>query len=108
MPERRAFWRMTGLSLITLFAVISLAGAVRSAWASGPWTGEQPATPQPWEWSPPLGADGQPLAVSLGIDLPDPAPVRPAETFTSRPFWIVLGLVVLGSIVLMADFPDTN
>jgi hypothetical protein len=29
-----------------------------------------------------------------------------APTFTEKPIWIVLGLVVLGWIVMAADFPD--
>jgi hypothetical protein len=33
-------------------------------------------------------------------------PTELAPTFTEKPFWIVLGLVVLGWIVLAADIPD--
>ena len=35
----------------------------------------------------------------------DGIPTGPAPTFTEKPFWIVLGLVVLGWLVLAADFP---
>jgi hypothetical protein len=33
-------------------------------------------------------------------------PMGPIPTFTEKPFWIVLGLVVLGWLVLAADMPD--
>jgi hypothetical protein len=37
---------------------------------------------------------------------PDGIPDGPALTFTEKPFWIVLGLVVLGWLVLAADWPE--
>jgi hypothetical protein len=40
------------------------------------------------------------------VDAFDFVPSGMAPTFTEKPFWIVLGLVVLGWIVLAADFPD--
>jgi hypothetical protein len=38
--------------------------------------------------------------------LSDPGPQATAETWTNPLFWIVLCLVVLGSLVVMADFPE--
>ena len=108
MHEQTHGHRNADVWLLALMVVLCLAGLAHPAWASGPGAEGPVATPQPWEWSPVLMPDGQTLAASPALSMPDPAPTQLAETFTSRPFWIVLALVVLGSIVLMSDFPDTN
>jgi hypothetical protein len=43
-------------------------------------------------------------AVQADLHVYEPAGIVP--TFTEKPFWIVLGLVVLGWIVLAADHSD--
>lgn len=108
MSEHINHRRNIGQWLLVLLVAVSLIGTASAAWASRPGNNGQTATPQPWEWSPALGPGGQPLTYSAANALPDPAPAQPAETFTNRVFWIVLALVVLGSITLMADFPETN
>jgi len=108
MHQLKAFRRMAGLGLMALFTVVCLAGAPRLAQAAGPGADGPSATPQPWEWSSAVGPDGASMAMAPAMTALNFAPEQPAETFTSRVFWIVLALVVLGSIILIADFPDTN
>lgn len=70
-------------------AVIALAAVVVAAGLAAAWLTGAPAAP-----------------VSTG----DPSawgPAGLAPTFTEKPFWIILGLVVLGWIVLAADLPDS-
>ena len=107
MGQHKNLWSRAGLGLIALLTVICLAGAARSAWAAGTGPDGPAPTPQPLQWLPALGPDGPALAIAPA-PLPEGAPTQPAETFTSRVFWIILALVVLGSIILMADFPDTH
>ncbi|MCC7361713.1 MAG: hypothetical protein IT317_19675 [Anaerolineales bacterium] len=52
---------------------------------------------------------GEPIAgvaASVGGNLSAWEPPGLAPTFTEKPFWIILALVVLGWIVLAADLPD--
>ncbi len=90
--------------LLVWLVALSLVATTGVIWAAAAGNGAQPAVPPPWEWSLALGPDGQPAATRVL----DAAPAQPAETFTSRAFWIVLGLVVLGSLILRADFPEPS
>jgi hypothetical protein len=100
--------RNAGQWLLVLLIISSLVATTGVSWAAVLGSRGQLAVLQPWELSPALGSDGQPQAYSPGNASIDPAPSQLAETLTSRPFWIVLGLVVLGSLVLMADFRETD
>ena len=98
-PTRAAAQRL--LVCLVAFSLLSTGGVV---WAATMGTRAQPAASLPWEQRPALGPDGQPAA-TLALAA---APAQPAETFTTRGFWMVLGLVVLGSFILQADFPQPS
>jgi hypothetical protein len=85
------------LACLVAFSLVATTGVI---WTAA--TGH--GAPSPWVWSPALTPDSQPGAAGRL----DAVPNQPAETFTSRAFWIVLGLVVLSSLVLRADFPEPN
>lgn len=52
------------------------------------------------------GAPSLGLAAPVCGEVPDGIPYGPAPTLTEKPFWIVLGLVVVGWLVLAADWPE--
>lgn len=51
---------------------------------------------------------GAQVAIPVCDEGPDGVPSGPVPTFTEKPFWIVLGLVVLGWLVLAADWPEES
>ena len=89
------------LVCLVAFSLLSTAAVI---WTAAVGASAQAAPRLPWEPGPTLGSTGQPLTQSAS----EVAPIQPAETFTNRGFWMVLGLVVLGSFILRADFPDSN
>ena len=109
MNARWDLGRWAARWLLALLLALGLAGAVRIAWAAeGAGSPRPSATALPEEWSAHPSVAGQTL-----VEAPLPpnmvlAPDQTAETWTNPVFWIVLALVVLGSLVLMADFPETN
>ncbi|MEP7359024.1 MAG: hypothetical protein ABI847_17370 [Anaerolineales bacterium] len=72
---------------------------------------ETVALPGLVRWDGPPGQDignyeAELAAPAASVDEQDWAPAGLAETFTSRVFWCVLALVILGALVMMADFPE--
>jgi hypothetical protein len=61
------------------------------------------AAPAPQTVSMTASASSAPIVCA---DTSDDWPVGLFPTFTEKPFWIVLGLVVLAWLVLAADFPE--
>ena len=96
-PGRRAgLWLLAGLVLVSLLGVAWMAwGAPRTGAA------DQSATPLPWE-----AVSVQTLASAPTLSLADFEPDHPADTWLNPVFWMVIGLVVLGSLVVMADCPE--
>ena len=99
--------RHAGLWLLVGLVLVSLLGMAWTAWgAPGHGADGQPATPLPWEGAPAAGAGAQALASAPTLSLADFEPDHPADTWLNPVFWIVIGLVVLGSLFVMADFPQ--
>jgi hypothetical protein len=48
------------------------------------------------------------MARSACADASDDVPMGPFPALTDKLFWIILGLVVLGWLVLAADFPEID
>jgi hypothetical protein len=105
--------RTDWIKLLIFGLTLILAVPTRNYAAGAPPAAVPETVPLPGlgRWDGPPGqeigdSETAPADPAASIDEQDWAPDGLAETFTSKVFWCVLALVVLGSLVLMADFPD--
>ena len=94
--------------LIRLALLLSLAGALTAAFTHDCASADAALLTAPASAAlgqSEVGDTASGTASDSCADTWDSAPNGPAPTFTEKTFWIVLGLVVLGWLVLAADAP---
>jgi len=108
--QKLVIWaRQAVVGLLALWLLGAIVGLPYTAWAaSGAGGNGSVATPLPWEVVSEPSMTGPSLVAVPIMASSDPGLKGTAETWTNPVFWIVLCLVVLGSLVVMADFPENR